>query len=248
MKNGKRLKVIIPAAGKGKRSGLSYPKTLQIFDGIPILIRTLQAVSEIDRNPVVIVSPQGEQLIEKTIREYDNEAELLVQKEPRGMGDAIWCFRKSEYFNKTDDVIVVWGDLISVQIETLRRLIFLFRKDSLIFAFPSKVSNPCYTYVKRKDRKVVALSERMEFGNELPLVGESDVGIFMFNKEIVFTILAKHQASLIGKRTNEIGFVPIVSILSWMGHSIDAFEIADEIDSLSFNTSQDLRKAEEVLC
>jgi len=42
--------------------------------------------------------------------------------------------------------------------------------------------------------------------------------------------------------------LPIVSILSWMGYSIDAFEIADEIDSLSFNTAHDLRKAEEVLC
>jgi bifunctional N-acetylglucosamine-1-phosphate-uridyltransferase/glucosamine-1-phosphate-acetyltransferase GlmU-like protein len=248
MKNGKRLKVLIPAAGKGERSGLSYPKTLKIFDGIPILIRTLQTVLEIDRNPVVIVSPQGEKLIKKTIREYGNEAELLVQKEPCGLGDAILCFRKSEYFNKTDEVLVVWGDMISVQIETLRRLIFLFRKNGLTFAFPSKVSNPCYTYVERNEEgKVIALSERMEFGDELPLVGESDIGVFIFNK-IVFDILTSHQESLIGKSTNEIGFLPIVSILSGMGHSIDAFKIADEIDSLSFNTIHDLRKAEEILC
>lgn len=243
----KRLKVLIPAAGKGTRSGLSYPKTLKIFDGIPILIRLLQTVSEIDRNPVVIVSPQGEKLI-KNIREY-NEAELLVQKEPRGLGEAILCFRESEYFNKTDEVLVILGDMISVQIETLRRLIFLFRENRLVFAFPSKVSCPCYTYVERNEEgKVIALLERMEFGNELPLVGESDSGVFIFNKEIVFNILTKQQESLIGKSTNEIGFLPIVSILSGMGHGVEAFIIADEIDSLSFNTPHDLRKAEEILC
>jgi len=242
------MKVLIPAAGKGKRSGLSYPKTLKVFDGVPLLIRTLRTVSEIDRSPVIIVSPEGKELIKESIRVHDCEAELLVQKEPLGLGDAIGCFRRSKWFNKTEDVLAVWGDMISVQIETLRRLMFLFRKHSLVFAFPSKVSDPCYTYVKRNKGRVVDLLERLEFGDDLPVNGESDVGVFMFNKEIVFNILTKYQSRLIGKSTNEIGFLPIVSILSGMGYSIDAFKVADEIDSLSFNTIQDLRMAEEVLC
>ena len=241
------MKVVIPTAGKGARSGLSYPKTLKVIDDIPILMRTLITVSEIDKRPVVIVSPEGKRPIEKTVSEWAMQAEILVQKEPLGLGDAMLCFRESEYFNDTKNVLAIWGDMISVQIETLKRLMRLFRETGSVFAFPTKVQNPCYTYVTRHKGKVINLSERQEFGDALPPVGESDVGVFMFNKEIVFDIM-KDQEGLIGNITKEIGFLQIVSILSRLGWRIDALPIAGEIDSLSFNTADDLIKAAEVLC
>ena len=241
------MKVIIPAAGKGTRSGLSYPKTLKVFDDIPLLMRTLLTVSEIDKRPVIIVSPEGKRPIEKTISQWAMQAEILVQEEPLGLGDAILCFRESEYFSDTKDVLVIWGDMISVQIETLKKLMRLFRENESVFAFPSKVQSPCYTYVTRHKGRVISLIERQEFGDALPPMGESDVGIFMFDKEIVFNIM-KDPSSLIGKNTKEIGFLQIVSILSGLGWWVDAFPIADEIDSLSFNTPDDLKKAAEVLC
>ena len=243
------MKAIIPAAGKGVRSGLTYPKTLKKFDGVPILIRTLRAVHEIDRVPVVIASPNGEKLIAETIREHSYEAEIIVQKEPHGMGDAIMCFRRSEYFNKTKEVMVIWGDMLAVRVEILNRTMFLFRHNRSVFAFPSMVSNSCYTYVKRNEEgDVTDLLERLEYGVELPKAGESDVGIFMFNKEIVFDIFTKHQGSLTGKTTNEVGFLPVISILQRLGHRVDAFQIANENDSMGFNTAYDIERAEEALC
>jgi len=245
-----RLKVVIPAAGKGSRSGLSYPKTLKVFNGVPILIRTLRTVSEIDRRPVVIVSPQGAEKIGEIIENHGYAAELVVQEEPRGMGDAIRCFRRSEFFNRTKEVMVIWGDMLAVRIKILNRTMFLFRHNRSVFAFPSRVSSSCYTHVKRNEKgDVTELLERLEFGDELPTAGESDVGIFMFNKEIVFDILEKYQgSSLIGKTTNEVGFLPVISILHRLGHRVDAFHIADENDSMGFNTAYDIEKAEEALC
>ena len=244
-----RLKVVIPAAGKGSRSGLSYPKTLKVFNGVPILIRTLRTVSEIDRRPVVIVSPQGAEKIGEIIENHGYAAELVVQEEPRGMGDAIRCFRRSEFFNRTKEVMVIWGDMLAVRVEILNRTMFLFRHNRSVFAFPSMVSNSCYTYVKRNEEgDVTDLLERLEYGVELPKAGESDVGIFMFNKEIVFDIFTKHQGSLTGKTTNEVGFLPVISILQRLGHRVDAFQIANENDSMGFNTAYDIERAEEALC
>jgi len=243
------MKAIIPAAGKGSRSGLSYPKTLKLFNGVPILIRVLRSVKTIDNTPVVIVSPQGAAAIGEIIKKHGYTAELIVQEEPRGMGDAIRCFRRSEYFNETKEVMVIWGDMLVVRAEILKGTMFLFRHNRSVFAFPSRVSSSCYTHVNRNEKgDVTDLLERLEFGDDLPMAGESDVGIFMFNKEIVFDILEKHQGSLIGKTTNEVGFLPIISILHRLGHRVDAFQIADEIDSMGFNTAYDIERAEEALC
>ena len=241
------MKVLIPAAGKGSRSGLSYPKTLKVFNDIPLLMRTMLTVSELDARPVIIVSPEGKRPIEKTISEWAFKAEILVQEEPRGLGDAILCFRESEYFDNTENVLAIWGDMISVQIETLRKLMRLFKENNSVFAFPTRISSPCYTHVTRSNKgRVISLIERLEFGDAVPVIGESDVGIFMFNKEIVFNAM-KNQGGLLGKSTNEIGFLQVVSLLSEQ-YWIDAFLIADEIDALSFNTDDDLIKAKEVLC
>ena len=218
-----------------------------MFNGIPILIHTLRTVSGVDERPVIIVSPEGERPIGKLISEWAFKAEILVQKEPRGLGDAMLCFRESEYFDKTETVLAIWGDMISVQIETLRKLMRLFKENNSVFAFPTRFSSPCYTHVTRShEGRVISLIERLEFGDAVPLIGESDVGIFMFNKEIVFNAM-KNKVGLLGKSTNEIGFLQVVSLLSEQ-YWIDAFQIADEIDSWSYNTEIDLRKAEEALC
>lgn len=39
------LRVLIPAAGKGSRSGMRIPKTLKEVDGLPIIVRILRAVT-----------------------------------------------------------------------------------------------------------------------------------------------------------------------------------------------------------
>jgi 2-C-methyl-D-erythritol 4-phosphate cytidylyltransferase len=39
------LKVLIPAAGRGNRSGMQIPKTLQEVDGLPIIVHILRTVT-----------------------------------------------------------------------------------------------------------------------------------------------------------------------------------------------------------
>ena len=104
-------RVLIAAAGKGSRSGLNYPKTLYKADNTPILIKILKTFSEFDNIPTIIVSPSGREIISKTIKEYGFVADLIMQKKPTGMGDAILCFQKSKAYNKTDNILLIWGDV-----------------------------------------------------------------------------------------------------------------------------------------
>ena len=241
----RKIKVLIPAAGKGARSGLSYPKTLKKFCGKPLLIRILEAVRDIDSAPSVVVSPQGVDMIREAVENSGCQAELLVQLEPKGMGDAIKTFRGSLNYSMTKDLLVVWGDTIVVRPNVLKKLIKLYSKNRNMLAFPSILSDSCYTYVERDlFGKVTSLMERREYGDVLPIVGERDIGIFLFRKDIIFNILENNDNELLGLSTGEIGFLPVISMAVKSGFSVEAYMIAEEIDALGFNSFADLVRAE----
>ena len=73
------IRAIVPAAGKGTRSGLCIPKTLQLIDGKPILVRILHSLRDIDPEPAVIVSPSGRKPICDAIARYPLRAEIIDQ-------------------------------------------------------------------------------------------------------------------------------------------------------------------------
>ena len=105
------LKVVIAAAGEGKRSGLNFPKTLYKINKVPILIRIIKKINYLDENPTVIVSHKGKKSIKECVDKYNLKAEYLIQKKPHGMGNALLQFKKSKYFNKTNYILLIWGDL-----------------------------------------------------------------------------------------------------------------------------------------
>ena len=54
------IRALVAAAGRGTRAGLPYPKTLFPLQGRPILVRILELLALYDKEPTVIVSPDGE--------------------------------------------------------------------------------------------------------------------------------------------------------------------------------------------
>ena len=60
------LKVVIAAAGEGKRSGLNFPKTLYKINKVPILIRIIKKINYLDKKPTVIVSQKGKKSIKES--------------------------------------------------------------------------------------------------------------------------------------------------------------------------------------
>jgi len=235
------IRAIIPAAGKGTRSGLSTPKTLQLVDGTPILIRILNSLRDIDPEPVVIVSPDGHELIRDVVARHGLRAELIDQPRPGGMGDAVQQFTRSPSFDATDEIVVIWGDMISIPTSLICKVVRRSRLDNADFSFPTYFRNPCYTFVKRdQEGRVRALLERREHSDALPNAGESDCGLFVFKKDPVFRVLTTRTTELIGQSTGEIGFLGVVSLLAEDGNIVHAYEVATEENAISFNSPIDL--------
>ena len=64
------LIVTIMAAGEGKRMNSNIPKVLHNFKGIPMLIRIIKEVLEINPFKIIIITGKYHILIKETIQNY----------------------------------------------------------------------------------------------------------------------------------------------------------------------------------
>ena len=239
-------RVLIAAAGKGSRSRLNYPKTLYKIDNTPILIKILKTFSEFDNIPTIIVSPSGEEIIDKTIKKYGFSADLIIQKKPTGMGDAILCYQKSEAYNKTDNILLIWGDVPFIKKKTLRILTKSHLKNKNHFTFLSGFSKKAYTVVKRNKNNEDIELEEYKYSNSKLSEGERDTGVFIFNKKIIFNELKLNRVDNFSNEINENGFLYIIKKLVKKKYKVEALKIANDKEMISFNQKSDLKKKVKV--
>ena len=157
-----KVKVLIAAAGRGTRAGLPYPKTLFPVHGKPILIHLIELLLPYDNRPTIIVSPGGLEPIQQCLYNYKFQAQLLVQPEPKGMGDAVLCSENSDDFTDTDNVLLVWGDIPFIQKKTVKSLLKYHFASKNKFTFITKKVDLAYTSVSRdKNNKVLRVIESL---------------------------------------------------------------------------------------
>ena len=85
------INVLIPAAGKGTRSNLNYPKTLYKIKGTPIIISLIKTIitCKIKLNKIIIISnPKGKIQINYQLKKYGlkKHCDIIIQDRPNGMG------------------------------------------------------------------------------------------------------------------------------------------------------------------
>jgi bifunctional UDP-N-acetylglucosamine pyrophosphorylase/glucosamine-1-phosphate N-acetyltransferase len=232
---------LIAAAGKGSRAGLPYPKTLFPIQGMPILVRIMELLAKFDEKPTIIVSPSGLSQIAECLKSSLRTAYLVVQEEPKGMGNAVLRFMDSPAFPEAEHVLLVWGDIPFIQAATLETLVQAHLAHENDFTFATRWVDCPYTLVLRDSRQAVQeVQETRELGVERPSHGERDIGLFIFRKGPVLSLLKQELPGKYGNSTHEHGFLYLVRHLVAHGLSVEALPIATELDLVSLNAIQDL--------
>jgi bifunctional UDP-N-acetylglucosamine pyrophosphorylase/glucosamine-1-phosphate N-acetyltransferase len=232
-------RVLIAAAGAGKRAGLPYPKTLHPVEGRPIMGRILDVVGHHDACPTIIVAPSGRGAIASFLAEEARHAHLVEQAHPTGMGDAVLAFERSPAAHEADTIILVWGDIPFLSDATLAATLAHHEATRAVLTFPSAVVDRAYTIVTRRDDgTVVALDETRLLGVK-PSPGERDIGLFVFSAEPVLAALRASAAAHDPGRA-EHGFLHIVRRLAAAGHRVEALPVATTRETISLNALADL--------
>jgi bifunctional UDP-N-acetylglucosamine pyrophosphorylase/glucosamine-1-phosphate N-acetyltransferase len=236
-----KICALVAAAGSGSRASLPYPKTLFQIRGKPILIWITELLALYDRCPTIIVSQNGQAPIQECLNAWDMAAHLVLQPEPRGMGDAVLRFDKSPAFINAEHVILAWGDIPFIQPETLTSMIKVHIKHNNDFTFPTRQVSSAYTMVSRDQLgHVTGVVETREQEISTPQAGERDIGLFIFRKSVVLDLLREELSDKWGKFTNEHGFLYVIGHLVARGFCVEALPIALEMELISLNSLKDL--------
>ena len=114
-------KIIILAAGKGTRMQSNLPKVLVELQGKAIVKYLLKSVmgSKVDPKPIILVSPDNQDIIKKELKEYN--LEYAIQEKALGTGHAVEC-ALSSVGPEVKNLIILYGDHPFLKKETIIRL------------------------------------------------------------------------------------------------------------------------------
>ena len=230
---------LIAAAGRGTRAGLPYPKTLFEVQGQPILLRVALALAPYAAEMVVVASPDGAGLVRECLAQGTVPARIAVQSQPLGMGHAVLAGLAEI---ATEHVLLAWGDIPFFQPATVAAMVGAHHARGNDFTFATAIVDSAYTMVSRAtDGTVCSVIESREAGIADPGPGEREIGLFIFRREPVWTMLQQDLPGKFGKHTGEHGFLYLIGHLAAAGFKVEALALASELDLVSLNSLGDLK-------
>jgi bifunctional UDP-N-acetylglucosamine pyrophosphorylase/glucosamine-1-phosphate N-acetyltransferase len=230
--------LIVAAAGRGTRLGSSLPKVLVPVNGIPMLRRVLDAHAPWVVRAIVVAQPADADAVAACVEAADIPTEVAIQEMPTGMLDAILIGAAAAQALRPARVWVTWGDQIAVQAATLDRLAAV-EHDSAVALPTVAQQNPYIHFARDSVGRIARVLQRRE-GDEMPPVGESDVGVFSLSASACFNDLPRYAAETgPAPSTGERNFLPFIA---WMATraTVVTCPCTDPREAIGVNTPEDL--------
>jgi len=171
------LSVVILAAGKGIRMHSALPKVLHPLAGKPMVRHIIDSVLKLGSRNIHIVYGHGGELLKKTL--IDIELNWVLQQQQLGTGHAVK--QASPYFSADEDILVLYGDVPLITVETLKRLLAI-KPNGGISLLTIKRNDPYgYGRILRKNGNVIGIIEHKDANNNQQAINEINTGILVAN-------------------------------------------------------------------
>ncbi|MFA6132071.1 MAG: NTP transferase domain-containing protein [Patescibacteria group bacterium] len=240
-------RVVILAAGKGKRMGAEVPKALVPISGRPMIDYLVDSViaSGVDTKPIVVIGYGA-----KEIGEHLGErCEYAFQQEPLGTGHALRC--ALPLLEESQHVVVLYGDHAFVSSETIKRLAeTCVAADSLLTLMVVKTPDfegwrqafeNFARIVRGADGEVKKIIEKKDATEEELKIKEVNPGYYCFRVDWL-----KENIEKIGNKNaqGEFYLTDLIGLATSQGISIKTIEVDDPLEGVGVNTPEQLKMAE----
>jgi bifunctional UDP-N-acetylglucosamine pyrophosphorylase/glucosamine-1-phosphate N-acetyltransferase len=243
--------LIIPAAGAGTRLRSASPKVLAPVNGKAMVDYLFDRYARSVSRFVLVVQPAFEQAVrthvERVAPAFD--VRYSTQEQATGMLDAILLAANAAHQGPVDRVWITWCDQIGVHPETIATLSRMSREqpDAPAILPTARQASPYIHLDRDGDGRIVAIRQRRE-GDDMPPVGESDMGLFSLSRDAYDHLLPEfgREASR-AAATQERNFLPFLPWLARRGHAVLTFPSTNELEAIGVNTADDRQRLEAYL-
>jgi bifunctional UDP-N-acetylglucosamine pyrophosphorylase/glucosamine-1-phosphate N-acetyltransferase len=243
--------LIIPAAGAGKRLQSPTPKVLSPVNGRPMIDHLFNRYCPAVQRFVLVVHPSFEADVRQHVEQIAPTVDVQYarQPEPTGMLDAILLASDAARVKPAARLWITWCDQIGVHpntIATLGKMSHDHAHSAVIL--PTARQTSPYIHLERDAEGRIAAVRHQRERDEMPAIGESDMGLFSLSPDAYFNLLPQFgREARQSAATRERNFLPFLPWLVQRGQAVLTFASTDEMEALGINTPDDRLRLEVYL-
>ncbi|MCX7945957.1 MAG: bifunctional UDP-N-acetylglucosamine diphosphorylase/glucosamine-1-phosphate N-acetyltransferase GlmU [Hydrogenophilus sp.] len=246
-REGKRVDVVVLAAGKGRRMQSHLPKVLQPLGGRPLLAHVLEQARGLDPERLVVVVGYGaEQVREEFPEERVGRKVWWVVQEPLlGTGHAVQMAWPILAASPAAVVVVLYGDVPLVRERTLAQLVAASAEGSRLAVVTSTLTDPRgYGRVVRNEvGEVRAIVEERDADEQVRAINEVNTGLMAIPKERLGGWLGRLQRE---NAQGEFYLTDLVGFAVADGVPVATVAAAPE-EAMGVNDKRDLARLERLV-
>lgn len=251
MEKEKKIKIIILAAGKGKRMKSDTPKALAMFKGKPFIRHILDTIKDLNSkiNPVIVVGHKKED-IKKAL---GNEHIYAEQTEQLGTGHAVMSAR-SAIDSEHEIILVISVDQPLISKESLKRIISTHRKKSPTITVSTVIVpnfkewrvglNHFGRIVRGESGLVKKIVEYKDASDEEKEIKELNLALYAFDAKWLWENINKIKKE---NAQAEYYLTDLVKIACEQNKKIEVVKIANIIEALQPNSKEELDILEKLV-
>jgi bifunctional UDP-N-acetylglucosamine pyrophosphorylase/glucosamine-1-phosphate N-acetyltransferase len=243
------VKIVILAAGKGKRMKSQLPKVLIKLKDKPMIEYLVKSCVEsgVDAEPIIVVSPDNKKIISQALAKY--HCWYAVQKEQLGTGHALAC-AESLVGKSVDHIICLYGDHPFVSAATIKKI--ASSHNGVITMMTVKVENfddwrKCFYFwgriIRDASGRIIRNVEYRDASDEVRKIKEVNPSMSCFQSEWLWGNLRKldnHNAQ------REYYLTDLVSLAFKQNLKINTFDL-DSKEAIGINSQEELAIAKNLV-
>lgn len=242
-------KIIILAAGKGKRMMSDLPKPLIPVNNRAMIKYLLDSIiaSKIDSKPVVVVSPIGEEIMKESLKEYN--LNYAIQTEALGTGHAV-SVTENLISEDVKNVLVLYGDQPFISQKSMQKILDIHQSELSMLTVSLEDFNDWrqgffhWGRILRGEKgEIREIVEFKDASEEQKKITELNPAIFCFNRNWLFDNIKNLKNN---NNQKEYYLTDLVKIAFNQGVNIDSCPVAAS-EVLGINSPEELEIVEKII-
>jgi bifunctional UDP-N-acetylglucosamine pyrophosphorylase/glucosamine-1-phosphate N-acetyltransferase len=233
---------IILAAGEGKRMKSLTPKMLHSILGRPMVWHAISTAQSATNGKPVIVIGHGADAIRSAL---GTDVRFVIQKERLGTGHAVQQV-ESLLRDKTDAVLVTYGDMPLIKSGTLKALVAAQREHAGPISMLTVMAEDPRGFgriIRGPNGSVKAIVEEAQATPEQRAIRELNPGVYCFDANWLWDALKQIELSPKG----EYYLTDLVGIAVNQGKYVQAIQVDDPTEMIGINNRIHLAEATAIM-